>query len=523
MESPFILKASFYKPTKTNASKNSAHLSYIGTRPGVSLEEKENKISELLDENESSIHVQYASERPGSHGLFSQNEFEKVSLTDTQQELKNHDGIVWRMILSLKEEDANEIGFTNREKWEDMLRVSVPNAAREMGIKESNLRWVAAFHEEKGHPHVHLMLWEKEATRKKGALNKVEFKKLKNVFVKEIYQEERMNLSVQKTEERNFIRELSKDIAMDTVQLRKHLGEAYSYLDDELLINQSKIPPKMHQHDLKDFYNQLARLSGILPNKGRIAYSYMPETVKREAVKLADWLINRPQFKESLDSYKQAVEKLAKFHLKDPEKISQSVERAITDLKVRVSQVVLKGALEFKRKDYLILDKTAVNKAYLKFFKAQTTLPVQNEKQLVREFAKTLYSMDLKKEDVNKVISNWLKRSPVIQIPKEEVEKIINRVTKQIDDDKKWGNKPVVYQKAFDKLTQQLEVKAPYVFKSINGPSHSGSLLQTMWKAAFRELEKEQMKKEAEVNMKKKQKEQAKAKRKQRTDEREER
>ncbi|MCE0553156.1 relaxase MobL [Bacillus thuringiensis] len=41
-----------------------------------------------------------------------------------------------------------------------------------MGITESNLKWIAAFHEEKGHPHVHLMMWEKETKRERGALSK---------------------------------------------------------------------------------------------------------------------------------------------------------------------------------------------------------------------------------------------------------------------------------------------------------------------------------------------------------------
>jgi len=520
MQSPFICKISFYKPTPMNAKKNSAHLNYIGTRPGVSLEKQELTLD--ATEVDAAHHVKYAGERPGSHGLFSQKEDEKISLTDTQKELKEHRGNVWRMILSLKEEDSVNIGYTNREKWETMLRATVPDAAKEMGIKESNLRWVAAFHEEKGHPHVHLVLWEKEPDKKRGALSKREFHKVKNTFVKEIYQEERMNLNLQKTEERNFIRELSKDITIDAVQLRKQLGNIYSFNDNELLTTTVNITPKMHTHDLKEFYRQLALLSENMPQKGRMTFKFMPTDVKQQTLKLADWLINRPQFSTSLESYKQAAENLAKYHLKEPDKIALSVDKAVTDLKVRISQVLLKGAHEYRRTEYLSLHRPSVEKAIKQYGKAKTTYAL-NEKQLVRDFAKTLYSMNVPEIQVENIIDNWLKRSPNLEIGKEEVKNVLKRTYKQVGEERRWGNRVVVSQKTHSVLNQQLQVNAPYPFKTLSGPTHSASLMQTMWKSAFRELENEKMRKEAEVNMQKRKRERMKAKQLQNEKDREDR
>ncbi|EEM37869.1 Hypothetical conjugation protein [Bacillus thuringiensis serovar sotto str. T04001] len=61
------------------------------------------------------------------------------------------------------------------------------------------MKWIAAFHEEKGHPHVHLMMWEKETKRERGALSKGEHRDVKNVFMNEIYREERQELNLIKT------------------------------------------------------------------------------------------------------------------------------------------------------------------------------------------------------------------------------------------------------------------------------------------------------------------------------------
>ncbi|MGR4032793.1 conjugal transfer protein, partial [Bacillus sp. ZZQ-131] len=113
------------------------------TRPGVSMETTKD-FEELEEKPDAAHHTKYAGERPGSHGLFTQNSNEALVLKDVQKELREHDGVVWRMILSLKEEDALNLGFTEKKKWEDLLRSTVPDAAKKMGITESNLKWIAA-------------------------------------------------------------------------------------------------------------------------------------------------------------------------------------------------------------------------------------------------------------------------------------------------------------------------------------------------------------------------------------------
>lgn len=76
--------------------------------------------------------MKYADERPGSHGLFSYSD-EKPNLQEVQQELMEHKGLVWRMVLSLAEEDAKRLGYTERGKWEDTVRASISDLCGEDG------------------------------------------------------------------------------------------------------------------------------------------------------------------------------------------------------------------------------------------------------------------------------------------------------------------------------------------------------------------------------------------------------
>lgn len=414
MEAPFILKTSFYLPNEKNQGRNSAHVKYIGTRPGVSLEET--KGFEELQEPDAAHHAKYAGERPGSHGLFTKASSEPLVLTEVQKELKAHEGVVWRMILSLKEEDAVKFGFTEKRSWENMLRATVPEAAKKMGVSESNLKWIAAFHEEKGHPHVHLMMWEKNPVRQKGVLSKGEHRDVKNVFMREIYAEERKELNLIKTAERDFIREFARDTVVDAVKIIKGL-QASNY-------GLTGIAPRLHEHDIEKLQKSLYTLSQNLPTTGRMAYAYMPSDIKREVDHISQWLIYRPQFKSSLDKYLSSTESLTRFHTHDSEKIQQARYNAIADIQKRVAQVILKGALETRINFRPTINIKKAEKAQKQLLKA-TGKPNQNIGYDVSyQAVKALKSMRLSDDEVKNVFQSWSEKAD-LNITSKDLQEII--------------------------------------------------------------------------------------------------
>lgn len=95
-------------------------------------------------------------ERFGSHGLFTDDGV-RVKLEDVSRELNEYEGNVWTVIISLRREDAERLGFNSGERWRDMLRTQTETIAKNFKIPVEDLKWYAAFHNESHHPHVHLI------------------------------------------------------------------------------------------------------------------------------------------------------------------------------------------------------------------------------------------------------------------------------------------------------------------------------------------------------------------------------
>lgn len=97
-------------------------------------------------------------ERFGTHGLFT-DEGVEVNLSRVSEDLNKHRGNVWTVIISLRREDAERLGYNNGSRWRDMLRTQTEALAVNLKIPMENLRWFGAFHNESHHPHVHLLAY----------------------------------------------------------------------------------------------------------------------------------------------------------------------------------------------------------------------------------------------------------------------------------------------------------------------------------------------------------------------------
>jgi len=339
---PFVMKLAFYPPTKQNRQRNVCHVRYIATRPGADRGELE---PEKEDPGTAAGHVKYAGERPGSHGLFGPEEGVTTDLKATQEELRSHKGIVWRAVLSLREDDAVRLGYTTRKAWETLLRATVAEAAAKMGILESNLRWVAAFHAAQGHPHVHLIWWEKNPARTRGMLSEGEKRDLRRVFVKEIYAEERSRLLAEKTAIRDLLRETARQ---DVLHLAREIRQARLEVR-ALAGGEPGIAPVLNPAAEQELAGRLSGLAAIMPGQGRAALAYMPDEVKAQAREIADWILKQPGFSQSAGRYQELARQIASHYTLKPEALDEAARKAYEDIRDRVAQVVLKGAAAINR------------------------------------------------------------------------------------------------------------------------------------------------------------------------------
>lgn len=153
-------------------------------------------------------------ERFGSHGLFTDDGV-RVKLDDVSRELNECEGNVWTVIISLRREDAERLGFNSGERWRDMLRTQTEAIAKNFKIPVEDLKWYAAFHNESHHPHVHLMVYSSEQAKpyltQKGIMN------LRSAFVKDVFADDLLSIYEKQTEHRNALRAQSRDVIAEIV------------------------------------------------------------------------------------------------------------------------------------------------------------------------------------------------------------------------------------------------------------------------------------------------------------------
>lgn len=355
--SPVIVKTSFYLPSKTNQAKNVANLLYISDKPETAREYDELDLEperNMENINDAEKHLEYAASREGSHGVFDADN-RTADLISIKDELKNSDSIVYRLIISLREDEAIRINHSDRVSFEETICKSMPAISEKIGITESNLRWAAAFHEKEGHPHAHILMWESNSERTVGRLSNDEMKEIRKVFTRNIYQKVREKLYIEKTYLRDVLRESGKEAML---QARQDL-KAEEIFTQKDIGKREKIGPNIEPEQERVISKKLEHLADIMPSGGRIALKYMPDEVKDEARNVADWILTQPGYQQSVKRYCDIQKELASHYQKNPEKIKQVEEKAYQDIRDRVSQDVLKVAGKIKtieiRPDRLLL------------------------------------------------------------------------------------------------------------------------------------------------------------------------
>ncbi len=417
MSAPFILKIKYSMPM--DRAKDVLHAIYIATRPRVVKNGQQNEERAILtiaaDDLEKELdyeiidddnkydekYLSYIAKRKRSHGLFSSDSENLPNLEEAKNEILEHRGVIWRAILSVKEEDAVSLGYDNRKAWEEMLQSQMNMAAEKMGIERSNLKWVAAFHEEKGHPHCHVMFWEKNPERTIGKLGLTELKEMKKVFAGEIYREERLKHMMVKDSIRQLVREeaqgsifKAKDIVRD---IRKAQYEGNVDINAWFGTETNSMAPELSYDRESELAEKVYYLSEKLPGFGRIALKFMPEDIKDDVRTIADYILGLPHFKQEVEKYIVSAESLARTYTTKPEQLEEARIKAYEDLRDRVAQVVLRGAVESKKlnEGTLTLDEKRAAKA-LKAFSEDSNkkLEVKTPENIVARSAQILNGQD---------------------------------------------------------------------------------------------------------------------------------
>lgn len=224
---------------------------------------------ELLSDK---TYLDYIATRPrverieGTHGLFSDHDV-ALDLYEESDRLREFNGNVFTVIVSLKREDAERLGYNNAERWRELARSKIDLVAKEHGIPLGSLKWYGAFHNESHHPHMHLMLYS-TSQEKRGFIDKKGIDRLRHLFGTEMFKYELADVYDEQTKQRDLLNADARD---------------------EITALADKI--KNGLADNSEFVLKFVALAKRMQSvSGKKVYGYLPKSVKAMVNELVDLL-----------------------------------------------------------------------------------------------------------------------------------------------------------------------------------------------------------------------------------------
>ena len=303
------------KPTKVNASafitlaleanwdsihESEQYMKYIATRPRA--------------------------ERIGAHGLFGDGD--SVSLEKAMAELESYTGNVWTHIISLKREDAARLGFDNAAAWRNLIQAHRNDIAAAMKIPPGDFRWYAAFHDEGGHPHIHMMAWS--AKPGQAYLSKEGIRQIKSKLTNDIFRNEMLHLYEQKSDSRDELVREARRAMLELVQTMR--DSVCDHPDAERLM--------------------LEQLGTV---KGKKSYGYLPKRLKKLVDEIVDEMEHLPGVSKCYDQWLLLQGKVDSYYHDKPQKfVLLSKQKEFTQIKnaiIREAERLRLDELTFEEKN----------------------------------------------------------------------------------------------------------------------------------------------------------------------------
>lgn len=248
-------------------------------------------------------------QRFGTHGLFTDDEVQ-VKLGEVSENLNQYGGNVWTVIVSLRREDAERLGFNTGERWRDMLRSQTSLISENFHIPMQNLKWYAAFHNESHHPHAHLMVYSTE--EKQAYLSKQGVMNLRSAFAKDIFAQDLLCVYEKQTEYRDELK----------VNSREAIAEIISIINSGIYVNS----------ELEEMLLTLAdRLS---KTSGKKIYGYLKADVKAIIDSIVDEIADDERISVLYDLWYEQRESVIKTYTDElPERIPLSQNKEFKSIK----------------------------------------------------------------------------------------------------------------------------------------------------------------------------------------------
>ncbi len=338
-----VFKLRIYDSNKKGVPENNKnHLIYIGTRKGVLL-------------------------IPGHpHGLFGfvndKNIEESPSVTEYGNYLRKSStkGIhAYRAVISLKEEDALRLGYTDLDAWKEVVKNQMPYIADTLKIKVENLEFAAGVHLEKDHPHCHIIFWDKAQGVKLPYVHSDKADKIRISITKDIFKDELSELYDIKNEARkaaldshsdffkDFLKPFEEMTDKEFLKTVAELKTAHELCDGGIIYN------RFSNKDLAELAKALFELKAELPKSGRVNMKLMPPEIKEKIKAFAEKLLAlNVDCKREFGKYIATATEIASYYNAD-DYLKYAKDNAENDLMKRLCNKILSEIKVISKMEYL--------------------------------------------------------------------------------------------------------------------------------------------------------------------------
>lgn len=248
-------------------------------------------------------------EKVGTHGLFS-DEFIEVNLSEVSAELNAHEGNVWTVIVSLRREDAERLGYSRVDAWQKLCRSHTKELANALRIPQDQLKWYAAFHNESHHPHIHLIAYTDDPAI--GYLSKKGVAEMRSALGQVIFRDDLNHIYREQTEQRNALKKDWKELLESILEQMGRKEYANPAIEKKLILLSRK----------------LSR------TKGKMIYGYLKRDTKDLIDSIVDLLAEDENIRQLYEMwYEKKYETLKTYTSNLPPKIPLSQNKEFRSIK----------------------------------------------------------------------------------------------------------------------------------------------------------------------------------------------
>lgn len=321
---------------------NYAHVGYIATRPGAV-------------KNEGMRHGLFGKLAPGEVQEFTTWQ-EAARLV---RELSYRRVNLYRGIISFAPETAAELGLVDHKAWEDYIDRHIFTLAKYNGIRVQNLQWVAAHHNERGHPHIHVVFWDRNQRTMVPYVHPSIPDRIRRQLIRDTFADKIQAYCVAKQQAKGKIADTANELIDEfekyMEQLHpaeyKRLRETFGRITEDEL-GTDPLDGVLSAGDLAPFIPSLFALKEKMPKKGRLAYKLLPEDVKSEIdAFVASLKENCKYIGDLVNEYADAKCRLAMLYDADPSHVEEQRIKGVAEADKLIANKVLDAIRAMLHKD----------------------------------------------------------------------------------------------------------------------------------------------------------------------------